>query len=354
MRFRSRGTGRSENLLRRTRRGTLIFVAAAALLLLWRLQHMADPLTPDSSLSRSTSASSLLSDEFRVVPDPAAPRFQNPESIIDSQAATALEQQTTPATGPDDLPLTLTAGIQDDVLGVLAAEMEAFFGTLKLADRVFTGRRNQMPEGRYAVLIDSPENARGRPLRLRGRLRRLTPAVLPEESRSYGIRQAWDAWISTPDSGNQLVHVIALSADPGLPLGDSFGRSGPDVELAGYLFKREGYAAKGRDGNGDLALAPLILSDRITATAAVTVVTRADELNPWLTWLAAIVFAGVLLAVLQFRLADRAFVGSRSHQLTTPPVRPSFEGVDSVTTQQMLQQLEESAVDEAPDASLLS
>ncbi len=354
MRFRSRGTERSENLLRRTRRGTLLFVAAAALLLLWRLQQMTNPPTPDSNLSKTPPASSLLSDEFRVVQDPAAPRFQNPDNIINSQAAAALERQTDPTSGPDDLPVALTAGIQDDVLGVLAAEKDAFFGTLKLADRVFAGRRDQMPEGRYAVLIDSPENARGRPLKIRGRLRRLTQAVLPEESRSYGIRRAWDAWISTPDSGNQLVHVIALAADQGLPIGDSLGKNGPDVEFAGYLFKREGYAAKGQDGSGELALAPLILSDRIIATAAVTVVTRADELNPWLTWLAALIFAGVLLSVLQFRLADRAFLGSRTHQLTTPPVRPTFEGLDSLTTRQMLQQLEEIAGDDAPDTSLLS
>lgn len=81
-----------------------------------------------------------------------------------------------------------------------------------------------------------------------------------QRAETFGVRSAYDAWISTRDSGNQLVHVVALSADPGLPLKERAGKNPPDVELTGYFFKREGYAAKGADGSGDLALAPLILA----------------------------------------------------------------------------------------------
>ncbi len=340
MRFRSRGTHRNEKLIHTSRRTVFIVVMVGAFFLLTRFQNVSQQSADSAQMGNRNS---LLSDEFRVVPDRDQPRFQNAGTIIDEEAARAFQEGTGRKEGPDDLPETLTSGVQDDVLGVLSSELEAFFGTLKLATRVFEGRRNQMPEGRYTVLVDSPANSRGRPFRLRGRLRRLTPAVLPEQARSYGIREAWDAWISTPDSGSQLVHVIALTADPGLPVSESLGDSGPDVELAGYLFKREGYAAKGTDGEGELALAPLVLSDRLALSLTVAVTTRADDMNPWLTWLTVIVFTGVVVAIFQFRISDRAFRGTRGHQLTSLPVSPSFDGVESITAQQHLQQLERQA-----------
>ncbi|MFM7058942.1 MAG: hypothetical protein ACKO2P_18685 [Planctomycetota bacterium] len=214
--------------------------------------------------------------------------------------------------------------------------------------------------------MSAPEACRGKPFLLRGRLRRLTAAPLPESANSWGIRSAWDAWISTSDSGNQLVHVLALSADPGLLITESKGRTAPEVkrgtpkvkreapevELGGYFFKREGYAARGKDGTGDLALTPLFLTDRIRTIPVVVVVSRAEELRPWLTWGAGLLGFAVIAIVCAFNYSDKLFQRTRAHQLTLQTARPEFDSVVAVTIQQSLAAMEQNARQNA-EASLL-
>ena len=76
-------------------------------------------------------------------------------------------------------------------------------------------------------------------------------------------------------------------------------------------------------------------------------------MNPWLTWIGIGVCCGVLVLVWQFQVADSIFRGTRMHQLTALPVKPSFDDVESVTIHQVLHEMQEAALRSAPDASLL-
>jgi hypothetical protein len=67
-----------------------------------------------------------------------------------------------------------------------------------------------------------------------------------------------------------------------------------------------------------------------------------------------IVGIGVLLLIWQFQMSDNIFRGTRTHQLTSPPVRPSFDGVESVTIEQVLKDMQEHAQQTSPDTSLIS
>jgi hypothetical protein len=297
----------------------------------------------------------LLPDEVDFVRSEVPAEAKDYASMIDRAGASQMESiSQLPESGVADVPEKLTKLIRDDVIGVLSSETEAWFGTLRLAERIPSGPQYQIPEGQFALFMDAPTSCRGKAFTIRGRLRRLLKAPLPASAETFGVRSAFDAWISTHDSGNELVHVVALSADAGLPLKEHTGKNPPDVELTGYFFKREGYAARGSDGRGDLALTPLILAGRIKYLPPREIFTRADEMNPWLTWIGIAVCCGVLLLVWQFQVADNVFRGTRTHQLTAPPVRPSFEGVDSISVQQALQEMQDHAQQSSPDTNLLT
>ena len=361
MRFRSRGQNRDEKLLRSARRATLLIAGGAVLLLLWNLSGSGNSLnTALIQTGAVTGAagtvrrdpSRLLADEVQVVTDTSGASSGNPAAFIDKAGAAAMEARTEAPVGLDDAPESLTRTVRDDVLGVLSEENDAMLGMLRLSEKVLRDRLHEMPEARYAVMMDSPEACRGKPFTVHGRLRRLTRAQLPRSANRYGIKSAWEAWISTADSGNQLIHVLALSTGPGLPVTQATGKEAPEVELAGYFFKREGYAAKGRDGTGALALAPLIIADRIQRTVPRIVTTRADELNPWLTWIAATICLAVVALIWRFQQADHQFRGTRTHQFTQPPVRPSFEGISSISVKEVLHEMEQQARNGVPDTSL--
>lgn len=353
MRFRSRISIRQQQLLRSGRRTTFIFAAIGLLLLVIQIARMQDsPSPPPVAKSAVTPGALLQADEFRTVP--AQSFSTNAADVIDRAGAAALEASSAvEIAAPEYAPDSLTEDVRDDVLGVLASETSALFGTLKLAQKVFPEKYRQMPIGNFPVIMTEPAASRGKPFLLRGKLRRLTAAPLPQSANSWGIRAAWDAWISTPDSGNQLVHVLALTADAGLPITESTGKSAPEIELGGYFFKREGYAAKGRDGTGELALTPLFLSDRLRVVPAVVVTSRAEELRPWLTWTASILSVTIIAIIWAFRSADRLFKGTRAHQLTLPPVRPGFDSVEAVTVEQALAAMEQNARQNSLDTSLL-
>lgn len=367
MRFRSKGKPKGQILAREQRRITLSIIGVGVVLFLivasgrsaWLTGLFSDPPPVAKKLPRVSEAllgqNNLLPDEIDFVRPEASAETENYASMIDKRGATEMESTAIPdSSAIGDVPQTLTRLIRDDVIGVLASETQAWFGTLRLAEKIPTEDYYQVPEGQFALFMDSPQSCRGKPFLIRGRLQRLLKAPLPASAETFGIRSAYDAWISTRDSGNQLVHVVALSADASLPRQLYTPKSAPDVELTGYFFKREGYAAKGADGQGDLALTPLILAGKIRYLPPRVVVTRADEMNPWLAWIGVAVCIGVLIIVWQFHSADSIFRGTRTHQLTSPPVRPSFEGVDAVTIEEILRDMQKEAQQTLPDTRLIT
>lgn len=358
MRFRSRISHRQQQLLKSGRRVTLTVAACGILLLVWISNRSPTPNNSPATgnatatVNAASALSTLQSDEIRVVPPQSAP--VDPTAVIDRAGAAAFEAGPAPPSSDtsEDAPATLTQNVRDDVLGISSTETSSLYGTLKLAQKVFPEKFRQLPEASYPVVMNAPEACRGKPFLIRGKLRRLTAAPLPPNANSYGIRSVWDAWISTSDSGNRLVHVLALTADAGLPITESTGKNAPEIELGGYFFKREGYAARGKDGTGDLAHAPLFLTDRIRTIPAVGVVSHAEELQPWLTWGAALLGLAIASIVLAFSYSDKLFKNTRAHQLTLQTNRPEFNNVVAVTIQQSLAAMEKHA-QQIADPSLL-
>lgn len=366
MRFRSKGQPRGLLSTRDQNRARLIIFGVAVLAIVlsalgeesWFAKMFSSPrkTTPDSATAAAEqllNPTALRPDEFELASDRDPSTPVDYAAMIDKQGAAQMEAG--PPSDPSsagDVPAKLTQMIRDDVLGIQASETDAWLGTLRLAKNLTPTQKQLLPEGQYASFMDAPQACRGKGYVIRGKLRRLLEAPLPSGAEDYGIRSAFEAWLSTRDSGNQLVRVVALSA-AGLPVGE-LGKNGPDVEVAGFFFKRQGYEAKGRNGSGVVMLAPLILSARITALPPSTIESSSEKMYPWLTGIGFCICAGVLLLIWQFQISDHMFRGTRTYQLTNPPVRPSFDGVHPVTIPEALQQMQDNARSNTPDTTLLS
>ena len=268
---------------------------------------------PDDSPTRAAQSSETVVNHTTLRPDPRA------------DAVSILR---------DDL----RDSIADNVIGVSADETKAWFVSMGLAQRLTVQQTNRLPKARYALLMDAPDDCRGRAWTLTGTLRRLTKEKLTNDSME--IQNVVEAWLSLPDSGDGLVHIVALDAHD-LPFAEKFEKDPPEVTVSGYFFKREAYASS---ADGGLSIAPLLLAGSIARVPSpYSAETRADLLTPWLGWLAAVTCGALGLVIWSFVASDATNRSQRSHELTRLPASPSFEGVIIETPHETLHQLEMAA-----------
>ncbi len=254
------------------------------------------------------------------------------------------------SSGIPRVPKDLLKTVKDDVIGVYSAESKAYYATLKMATLIDEKKTSTLPTGAFALFMDSPNGSRGIPWRVEGRLRRL--AEIKERPNPYGGGKVYDAWITTPDSGDQLIHVVSMNVDetlkrllprrssrqtePPRPVVEFNRKNSPDVKFTGYFFKREGYAS--RQG---VSLAPLLLAGTLHEIhAALVTSTRAEQLTPYLGWLTMAVCAGVFFVGWSFMRSDAAHSRTRAHALTRLPAYASFENVTATTIAETLGELE--------------
>jgi hypothetical protein len=239
----------------------------------------------------------------------------------------------------------LRKSIKDNAIGVSVDETRAWFVSMGLAERLTAKQNSQLPVARYAMLMDAPDDCRGRAWTVTGRLRRLTRKKLTNDSTEY--RNVVDGWLTLPDSGDGLVHVVALQADRDLSFASEFNSNSTEVTVSGYFFKREAYASS---ADGGLSIAPLLLAGRISRVRLpASAETRADQLTPFLGWLAVLTCGALGLVVWSFAASDAMNRSQRSHELTRLPAAPSFAGLTVETPHERLHQLETAAEAAAPE-----
>lgn len=247
------------------------------------------------------------------------------------------------------VPKELMRMVKDDVIGVHSEESEAYFATMIMASR-FAENSKYSPAGKgaFALFMDSPNGSRGIAWRIEGTLRRI--ARVKGRANSFGVTNLYDAWLTTPDSGDQLIHAVALKADELFSKRVDASRDqtvvyslddAPTVRFTGYFFKREGYANR----NEGVSLAPLFLVGRLREIPPPVVSDgKAAQLTPYLGWLALIVCCGVGFIMWSFAMSDVAHAQTRTHQLTKLPAVASFEDVTSMSVAESLQELAETHV----------
>lgn len=359
MRFRTKERPRGLLTANHQRRMTLMIAAFGLVLLGFSIvrkpqfwagifpqddQPVAEPEatnTEESPVAAAPLDNGIAHDEF-VTSDDVVSVTARKIAVAESEQPQAVDPKAIPT-----VPKELLRAVKDDVIGVHSTESDVYYASMKLASKLSDAHRRKAPKGAYALFMDSPAGSRGRAYRLNGKLRQLS--VVKGRTNAYGIGSnlLYDAWITTADSGDKLVHVVASKADSSLGKRIKsnnqsrsirfLDKSAPDVEFTGYFFKREGYASNQASG---LSTAPLFVSDALHEVIEPEVVhTRADDINPYLGWLAVIVSCGVLMLVWGFTVSDHAHSGTRAHALTKLPATASFDEVTSKTVSEVLRDM---------------
>ncbi|RMG42186.1 MAG: hypothetical protein D6725_00025 [Planctomycetota bacterium] len=136
---------------------------------------------------------------------------------------------------------------------------------LKRAARELVQHRLKLPEyqryrdnpGEFPVYYDlfrHPEIYHGKPVTLRGHIRKLIS--YPADDNEYGIQRLYEAWLFTPDSQTNPAVVVCTEIPEGIPTGGDILVDG--VSVTGYYFKNFGYTAQDRP-----RFAPMILAKRL-------------------------------------------------------------------------------------------
>lgn len=288
------------------------------------------PLAFDEFLVRSGSQSLQPTGELQNQGDVRQTAYNNSISVSDP-----VELTVDPSSGIRRIPEALLRDVQDDVIGVHSTEATAYYAAVKLSGKLRSAELRKAPDGRFALFMDSPNACRGTVWRIQGQLRRLSKVKRLQDE--FGIGTIYDAWISTPDSGGQLVHVVTTSVASQLPPRDSYGKDAPAVEFCGYFFKREGYTSK-----QGISLAPLFVAGRLNfIPPQVAVASRAKELTPYLSWLTIGVCCSVAGMLWWFSASDHASRNTRTHQLTKLPAHLTFDGIEAVPTEESLRRMGE-------------
>lgn len=193
-------------------------------------------------------------------------------------------------------PTWLTA-VQDNTLGIRKDESLAFFHVLDRARQSTPQQLERAAEKgvQYINLMQDPSLYRGKPVTLIGDLWYLYE--FPATENDYGLTTLYEAWVLTPDSGNQPIRIVCSS------LGSQLKVDGPrptPVRVTGYFFKREGYNSK-----GGLHVAPTILAGRMERYVSTNAPPPADGLVPVV--LGTVVAIGLILAttLVSFAWNDR-------------------------------------------------
>ena len=292
------------------------------------------------------AAQGILPDEFR---SGSSSGPAEAETVTVTARRIPLADASATSSGLPRVPADLLANVRDDVIGVHSSESDAYFASMKMASRMVEQqslKTSKAPNGAYALFMDSPAGSRGIAWHIKGQLRRLS--AVKGRSNRFGVETLFDAWITTADSGDQLVHVVAMKANPDLQRRmpknsqdktiEFLGPDAPVVEFTGYFFKREAYASRRESG---ISLAPLFVAGGIHEIPIVVASsTRAEQLTPYLGWLSLIICIGILLMVWSFTMSDAAHSQTRTHQLTRLPAHASFDDITAVTVGETLSQLE--------------
>lgn len=251
----------------------------------------------------------LPPDVFRSEPDgenerPAAPAAQpDPENCRDVRI------------DPE-----LLSDVRDNTLGVRRSESDEFYMVLAQARDVPARclREAARDDVAFPVLMTDSEHFRGVPVTVTGEIRRLNP--VDASANPFGMERFYEAWLFTPDSGDNPYRIVTASVPEGLPQGDITDEV--RVRATGYFFKREGYAAQ-----GGLHTAPLLIGktlEPLPARGAGIPAGRNLPIAQYLVIIAAAVIILLGLTLWQFSRGDRRFKREHFDRLAeTPAEDPS-------------------------------
>lgn len=189
------------------------------------------------------------------------------ELLVDFDAETSLDHGAT-------IHPRLMETVKDNTMGIRFEEREAYLRVLRLAQVEPLRRQEQfateLQERRretadnyrhrriedfpqFVDLFTHPDVYKGRPVTLRGTMRKLTKFDIGKNS--LDLDQVYEGWLYTPDSQGNPTVVVFTSKDERLPVS---GDIQEEVRFTGYFFKMYGY-----DAHDTTRKAPLLIAGEV-------------------------------------------------------------------------------------------
>lgn len=141
---------------------------------------------------------------------------------------------------PGRLDPQIFSTVRDDTLGLRSSERGAYFQGLaqvkKMTDREIS--QYAVDDVTFAQMFLNPDDYRGRLITIRGRVKRLYPVAAVEND--FGIETIYQAWILTPDSGDNPLLLHCTEITDGMPTGENLDLA---CWCTGYFFKKYAYTA---------------------------------------------------------------------------------------------------------------
>lgn len=139
----------------------------------------------------------------------------------------------------------------------------------------------------FTEIFGQPKSFRGRPVRMRGTLRRLER--LPAPANNYGITEYWQGWLEPAGGPASPVAVHFLELPAGMASGMEIHEP---VVVNGCFFKNLAYRAV-----DDVRVAPLLLARTPGRPPAVNAATGGDWWNLSLTVIGVVTMTSIVMAI---------------------------------------------------------
>jgi hypothetical protein len=219
---------------------------------------------------------------------------------------------------------SLLSRVRDNKLGIWPDERDAYYALLAKARAVPAAVQNAAArdDTAFAVLMVESDRFRGELVTITGQVKRLW--TLPAAPNDHGIDDVYEAWLLTPDSGNNPWVIRFTSLPDGFPEGDALDER---VRVTGYFFKRFGYAS-----HQGLHTAPMLLAKRMQWIRPRTTRRQEDSgLMPYVLGFVALLGTSLAGMLWYFTLGDRRFHRNYLKRVNPNP-RDVLSTLDDVQT----------------------
>lgn len=203
--------------------------------------------------------------------------------------------------------------VRDNTLNIRRDELKAYYTLLAKARDLPSGTMQKHADGdvAFAVLMNQSSQYRGKPITVRGEIRRLLPFVAGKNE--HDIKDLWEAWLFTEDSGLNPYRIVCTEIPPGIPRGDGLKNAVP-VRVTGFFFKIEGY-----EGRGGLHTAPLLLAKTLRWLPPPPVREQEGGLvGPSIVGLVCLTAVGLAFTFWRLSASDRASQTRNFHRYNEP------------------------------------
>ncbi len=211
-----------------------------------------------------------------------------------------------------EVPEAILNGIEDNTVGVQRSEVGAYYDMLSRIRALpeVAVAKHARDDIAFTVLMLHSDTYRGQLVTVTGELHRLTPFPVAEGAPD-DIRQLYEGWLTTPDSGNNPYRFLSTEVPAGVVPGESI--EPVRIEVTGYFFKRYGYASR-----GGMHVAPTLLAKSFRVlTPTHRPPAGSDDLSRMVLTFFALIVGALLIVCWQTFRSARRYEGSRLKDLAS-------------------------------------